>query len=183
MTRLEFWFEIWKSKELNKCTNDRSYWSYSQLNVMCNKTFQISHFTKICSKNHGTESRPTYFGRHNLLVKTRNSLTYNSWWHSSKMLLFLSKNRVRSCCKVFEWPSLRAASAVLWLFSNPLEQMLQKCLATNTIIPKRPTRIHKRIMRQSSTLSVNQITLPRLSSFKAWSLQVRPLSWVDFVFN
>ena len=70
------------------------------------------------------------------------------------MLLFLSKNRVRSCCKVFEWPSLRAASAVLWLFSNPLEQMLQKCLATNTIILKRPTRIHKRIMRQSSTLSV-----------------------------
>ena len=91
---------------------------------------------------------------HIFLVRTRNSLTYNSWWHSSKMLLFLSKNRVRSCCKVFEWPSLRAASAVLWLFSNPLEQMLQKCLATNTIIPKRPTRIHKRIMRQSSTLSV-----------------------------
>ena len=140
--------------------------------------------TKICSKNHGNESRLTHFDKHNLFVRTCNSISKESWWHSSKMLLFLSKNRVRSCCKVFEWPSdLRAAAVVLWLFSNPLEQMLQKCLATNTIIPKRPTRIHKRIMRQSSTLSVNQITLPKLWSFKAWSLQVRPLSWVDFAFN
>ena len=123
-----------------------------------NESFLIA-LSKFWSKNLGIEFRPIYSDSHIFLVRTRNSLTYNSWWHSSKMLLFLSKNRVRSCCKVFEWPSLRAASAVLWLFSNPLEQMLQKCLATNTIIPKRPTRIHKRIMRQSSTLSVCWIKL------------------------